>query len=46
MPAAAVVGEAMISLALVKTYREKFGGDHMDDVLAAIDAYKERIGWR
>jgi chorismate synthase len=46
VPAAAVVGEAMISLALVKTYREKFGGDHMDDVLAAIDAYKERIGWR
>ncbi|MCB0857623.1 MAG: chorismate synthase [Solirubrobacterales bacterium] len=46
VPAAAVVGEAMISLALVKTYREKFGGDHMDDVLASIDAYKERIGWR
>ncbi len=46
VPAAAVVGEAMVSLALVKTYREKFGGDHMDDVLAAIDAYKERIGWR
>ncbi|HMU27356.1 MAG TPA: chorismate synthase, partial [Solirubrobacterales bacterium] len=43
VPAAAVVGEAMICLALVKTYREKFGGDHMDDVLAAIDAYKERI---
>lgn len=46
VPAAAVVGEAMISLALAKTYREKFGGDHMDDVLAAIAAYKERIGWR
>lgn len=46
VPAAAVVGEAMISLALAKTYREKFGGDHMDDVLAAINAYKERIGWR
>jgi chorismate synthase len=46
VPAAAVVGEAMICLALVKTYREKFGGDHMDDVLAAIGAYKERIGWR
>ncbi len=46
VPAAAVVGEAMICLAMVKTYREKFGGDHIDDVLAAIDAYKERIGWR
>ena len=46
VPAAAVVGEAMICLAMVKTYREKFGGDHMEDVLASIDAYKERIGWR
>jgi chorismate synthase len=46
VPAAAVVGEAMICLAMVKTYREKFGGDHIDDVIAAIDAYKERIGWR
>lgn len=46
VPAAAVVGEAMICLTIVKTYREKFGGDHMDDVLASIDAYKERIGWR
>jgi len=46
VPAAAVVGEAMICLAMVKTYREKFGGDHMDDVLASIAAYKERIGWR
>ena len=27
-------------------YREKFGGDHIDDVLAALAAYKERIGWR
>ena len=46
MPAAAVVGEAMICLTMVKAYREKFGGDHMDDVLGAIDAYRERIGWR
>ncbi len=46
VPAAAVVGEAMICLTLVKAYREKFGGDHMDDVLGAIDAYRERIGWR
>ena len=46
VPAAAVVGEAMIALTLVKCYREKFGGDHIDDVLGAIDAYKERIGWR
>ena len=29
-----------------RAYREKFGGDAMDDVLAALDAYKRRIEWR
>jgi chorismate synthase len=46
VPAAAVVAEAMVALVLGAAYREKFGGDHMDDVLAALRAYKERIGWR
>jgi chorismate synthase len=46
VPAAAVVGEAMVSLVLAAAYREKFGGDHIDDVHASIAAYKERIGWR
>jgi chorismate synthase len=46
VPAAAVVAEAMVCLALARTYREKFGGDHIDDVRAAIDAYKARIDWR
>ena len=46
VPAAAVVGEAMTSLTLAAAYREKFGGDHIDDVLGALAAYKERIGWR
>ena len=46
VPAAGVVGEAMVALTLARCYREKFGGDHIDDVLAALDAYKERIGWR
>ena len=46
VPAAAVVGEAMVALTLAAAYREKFGGDHIDDVLAALAAYKERIGWR
>jgi chorismate synthase len=46
VPAAAVVGEAMVALVLAGAYREKFGGDHMDDVLQAIAAYEERIGWR
>jgi chorismate synthase len=46
VPAAAVVGEAMVALVLARCYREKFGGDHIDDVHAALDAYRERIGWR
>ncbi len=46
VPAAGVVGEAMVALVLAHAYREKFGGDHIDDVLAALAAYKERIGWR
>jgi len=46
VPAAAVVAEAMVCLALARAYREKFGGDHIDDVLAAVDAYRARIDWR
>jgi chorismate synthase len=46
VPAAAVVAEAMVCLTLARCYREKFGGDHIDDVLAALDAYKRRIDWR
>jgi chorismate synthase len=46
VPAAGVVGEAMVALTLARAYREKFGGDHIDDVVAAIDAYKQRIDSR
>src|SRR6059058_1598492 len=46
VPAAAVVGEAMVALVLAGACREKFGGDHVDDALAALRAYRERIGWR
>jgi chorismate synthase len=46
VPAAGVVAEAMVALVLADAYREKFGGDHIDDVLAAVAAYEERIGWR
>jgi chorismate synthase len=46
VPAAGVVGEAMVALVLAAAYREKLGGDHIDDVRAALQAYKERIGWR
>jgi chorismate synthase len=43
VPAAAVVAEAMVALTLARAYREKFGGDHIDDVVEAIAAYKRRI---
>jgi chorismate synthase len=46
VPAAGVVGEAMLALELARACREKFGGDGIADVLEAVAAYKRRIGWR
>jgi chorismate synthase len=46
VPAAGVVGEAMVAFVLADAYRQKFGGDHIADVRAAVHAYEERIGWR
>jgi chorismate synthase len=46
VPAAGVVGEAMLAIVLAGAYRDKFGGDHIDDVRAALAAYEERIGWK
>jgi chorismate synthase len=46
VPAAGVVGEAMVAFVLADAYRRKFGGDHLDDVGAALEAYEERIAWR
>jgi chorismate synthase len=46
VPAAAVVGEAMVAFVLADAYRRKFGGDSIDDVRAALRAYEERIEWR
>jgi chorismate synthase len=45
VPAAGVVGEAMVAFVLAEAYRQKFGGDHIDDVIAAVRAYEQRIGW-
>ena len=36
VPAAGVVGEAMVALVLADAYRRKFGGDHIDDVRQAV----------
>jgi len=45
VPAAGVVGEAMVALVLADAYSRKFGGDHIDDVRQALAAYEQRIGW-
>jgi chorismate synthase len=45
VPAAAVVAEAMVALVLADAHVRKLGGDHLDDTLAALDAYRQRIGW-
>jgi chorismate synthase len=45
VPAAGVVGEAMLAHVLADAYRRKFGGDHIDDVREAVRAYEQRIGW-
>jgi len=46
VPAAGVVGEAMVAFVLADAHRRKFGGDHIDDVRAAAQLYRERIQWR
>ncbi len=40
--AAGVVGEAMVAFVLADAHRCKFGGDHIDDVRAALAAYRAR----
>ncbi len=45
VPAAGVVAEAMVAFVLADAYRRKFGGDHIGDVVAALRAYEQRIGW-
>jgi chorismate synthase len=43
--ALAVVAEAAVAWELARSVREKFGGDSLDDLLAAHRAYLERIQW-
>jgi chorismate synthase len=46
VPAAAVVGEAMVALVLAGAVLEKFGGDTMSDVEAALANYSTTIASR
>jgi chorismate synthase len=43
VPAAAVVGEAEVAMVLADAYCRKFGGDSLDDLLAALVRYRARI---
>lgn len=44
VPAAAVVAEAEVAMVLADAYLQKFGSDCVDDISAALAAYKARIG--
>jgi chorismate synthase len=43
VPAAAVVGEAMVALVLAGALLEKFGGDALQDVRAGLERYLDRL---
>jgi len=43
VPAAGVIAEAMVALVLAEACLEKFGGDTLSDVRAAVDAYRARL---
>jgi chorismate synthase len=44
--ALSVVAEASVAFELARAAREKFGGDALDDFVAAYRAYLERIPWQ
>jgi chorismate synthase len=46
VPAAAVVGEAMVALVLADAVVEKFGGDSMEEIVATWQAYRKRTADR
>lgn len=43
VPAARVVGEAMVAFVLASAYVEKFGGDRLEDLKAAVSRYEEEL---
>ena len=46
VPAAGVIGEAMVAMVLAAAMLEKFGGDHLDETMRNYRAYLETIGPR
>jgi chorismate synthase len=43
VPAAAVIGEAMVAVVLAEAFLEKFGADNMTDIRASYDSYRARL---
>ena len=43
VPAAGVVGEAMMAIVLAQAFLEKFGGDSLDEIRQHYAAYQERL---
>ena len=39
VPAAAVVGEAMVAIVIAEAFLEKFGGDSMSEIRRNFDSY-------
>jgi chorismate synthase len=46
VPAAGVVCESVVALVLADAVLEMFGGDTLEDVRAAVERYRERVGRR
>jgi chorismate synthase len=46
VPAAGVIGEAMLAIILAEAVLEKFGGDHIDETLRNYRGYLKSIGPR
>ncbi len=46
VPAAGVIGEAMVAIVLADAALEKFGGDHLQETLRNFRAYQKTIGPR
>ncbi len=43
VPAAGVIGEAMVALVLARAMREKFGGDSLGEMKRNFDGYKQQL---
>ena len=43
VPAAGVVAEQMVAVVLAQEVQRKFGGDTVDDLVAAVDLYRKRL---